>query len=92
MPAVDLHVTYHQPLRLDDEVRGELRVHRRSARSITWQCDFFKAGEAALAVRVLTTQVSVQLAGGRPVPVQLPAELVSELDKAACLTATGEPG
>ena len=95
MPAVDMHVTYRQPLRLDDEVRGELRVHRRSARSITWQCDFFKIGESLLAVRVVTTQVSVKMANGRPSPVLLPAELVSRLDSTtggAGPTAAGEPG
>jgi acyl-CoA thioester hydrolase len=95
LPAVDMHVTYRRPLRLDDEVRGELRVHRRTVRSITWQCDFFKVGEPPLAVRVLTTQVSVTVADGRPSPVQLPAELVSQLDSAAggvSLTEPEEPG
>ena len=37
LPAVDLHVVYRRPLRLDEWVRGELRVQRRSARSITWR-------------------------------------------------------
>jgi acyl-CoA thioester hydrolase len=92
MPAVDLHVTYRRPLRLDDEVQGELRVHQRSARSITWQCDFFKIGESPLAVRVRTTQVSVQLAAGRPSPVRLPAELLARLDDTAGEAGMTEPG
>jgi acyl-CoA thioester hydrolase len=90
-PAVELRVSYRAPLRLDDEVRGELRVHRRSARSITWQCDFFPGGELSggqlsghepeAAVQVLITQVSVHMNDGQPSPVPLPAELISHLDR-----------
>jgi acyl-CoA thioester hydrolase len=87
LPAVDLHVMYRRPLRLDDQVRGELRVRRRSARSITWQCDFFKDGEPELAVQVLITQVSVRFMDGQPSAVPLPAELISHLDQ-----SPGEPG
>jgi acyl-CoA thioester hydrolase len=81
MPAVDLHVTYRRPLRLDDQVQGELRVHRRSSRSITWQCDFFRKGETELAVQVHLTQVSVKLGDGEPSAVPLPAELIAQLDR-----------
>lgn len=81
LPAVDLHVMYRRPLRLDDQVRGELHVHRRSARSITWQCDFFHDGEPELAVQVLITQVSARMTNGQPSPVPLPAELISHLDR-----------
>ncbi len=85
-PAVELRVSYRRPLRLDDEVRGALRVHRRSARSITWQCDFFPGGEFTgnepeVAVQVLITQVSVRMTNGQPLPVPLPAELISHLDR-----------
>jgi acyl-CoA thioester hydrolase len=94
LPAVDLHVTYRQPLRLDDEVCGELRVSRQSARSITWQCDFLPAGQPELAVRVLITQVSVQITDGQPSPILLPRELVSHLDNVAGtgMTRPGQPG
>ena len=81
MPAVDLHVMYRRPLRLDDQVQGELRVHRRSSRSITWQCDFFRSGETELAVQVHLTQVSVKIADGEPSAVPLPAELIAHLDQ-----------
>jgi acyl-CoA thioester hydrolase len=86
LPAVDLQVRYRRPLRLDDQVRGELQVHRRSARSITWQCDFFHDGEPEVAVQVLITQVSVRMTNGQPSPVPLPAELISQLDR-----TLGEP-
>lgn len=79
MPAVDLHVMYRRPLRLDDQVQGELRVHGRSSRSITWQCDFFRKGETELAVQVHLTQVSVQTTGGEPSAVPLPPELIAHL-------------
>jgi acyl-CoA thioester hydrolase len=86
LPAVDLQVKYRRPLRLDDQVRGELHVHRRSARSITWQCDFFPDGQfpgndPELAVQVLITQVSVRMTNGQPSPVPLPAELIFQLDR-----------
>ncbi|HEX3750430.1 MAG TPA: thioesterase family protein [Streptosporangiaceae bacterium] len=87
MPAVDLHVTYRRPLRLDDQVQGELRVLRRSSRSITWQSDFFRKGESQLAVQVHLTQVSVKTADGEPSAVPLPAELITQLDQPA-----GQPG
>jgi acyl-CoA thioesterase FadM len=90
MPAVDLHVTYRRPLRLDDQVQGELRVLRRSARSITWQCDFFRKGESELAVQVHLTQVSVKRADGEPLAVPLPAGLTAQLDQPA--EQPGEPG
>jgi acyl-CoA thioester hydrolase len=79
MPAVDLHVRYRRPLRLDDQVQGELRVYRRSSRSITWQCDFFRKGETELAVQVHLTQVSVKMADGEPSAVPLPPELIAHL-------------
>ena len=85
LPAVDLHVVYRRPLRLDEWVRGELRVQRRSARSITWRCDFYPDDQSRddqspdsqpeLAVRVFLTQVSVRITDGQPSPVPLPAEL-----------------
>jgi acyl-CoA thioester hydrolase len=83
LPAVDLHVTYRRPLRLDDQVQGELRVHRRSSRSITWQCDFFRKGETERAVQVHLTQVSVKTGDGEPSAVPLPAGLIAQLDQPA---------
>jgi acyl-CoA thioesterase FadM len=79
-PAVEMSVTYRAPLRLDDQVRGELRVNKRSTRSITWQCDFFHGDDGALAVQVLVTQVPVRIADRVPTPVPLPGPLVDRLD------------
>lgn len=79
LPAVELSVRYRSPLRLDDEVRGELRLQQRSHRAVTWQCDFFAADATAPAVKVVLSQVSVELRDGAPVAIALPEPLVKNL-------------
>lgn len=89
MPAVETAIRFHRPLRLDDQLRGELRVQHHSQRSITWRCDFFHQDQTSSAVDVVLTQVSVQLTEGTPAAVPLPDLLVEHLTKR---TISGENG
>lgn len=79
LPAVELSVRYRSPLRLDDEVRAELRVQSRSERAVTWQCAFFAADATDAAVTVVLTQVSVDLRDGTPTAIALPEQLLKNL-------------
>jgi acyl-CoA thioester hydrolase len=79
LPAVELSVKYRSPLRLDDRVRGELRVQTSSARSVTWECTFSRADQTVPAVRVVLTQVAVEVRDGQPAAVALPTRLRAHL-------------
>jgi acyl-CoA thioester hydrolase len=83
LPAVHAELSYRRPLRLDERVRGELRLHRRSARSITWRCEFFpdddEADDGGVAVEVLITQVYARIDPAGPVAVPLPGVLLAHL-------------
>ena len=75
LPAVRAELTYHKPLRLDDQVEATLWLQRKSARSVTWRAEFAHPGDSTPAVRVLLTQVYARLEGGRPVPTPWPDAL-----------------
>lgn len=79
LSAVETSIRYRRPFRLDDPVRGELRVQRLSRRSITWRCDFYPGEQPDSAVDVVLTQVSVELADDAPIAVALPELLVKNL-------------
>lgn len=82
LPAVHAELSYRRPLRLDERVRGELRLHRRSARSITWRCEFFPDDDdddGGVAVEVLITQVYARIDPAGPVTVPLPGQLLAHL-------------
>jgi len=80
LPAVHAELSYRRPLRLDERVRGELRLHRRSARSITWRCEFFPDDDDdGVAVEVLITQVYARIDPAGSVAVPLPGQLLAHL-------------
>jgi acyl-CoA thioester hydrolase len=87
LPAVHVELSYRRPLRLDERVRGELRLHRRSARSITWRCEFFPDDDDRAAVEVLMTQVYVRIDPAGPVTVPLPGQLLAHLPAPSDLPA-----
>lgn len=80
MPAVHVEVSYEGPLKLDEWVVGELRLAKRSSRSVTWRCEFFSERRNERAVEVLVTQTYVQRGEARPSARPLPEELVALLD------------
>ena len=93
LPAVHAELSYRRPLRLDERVRGELRLHRRSARSITWRCEFYSDGDGdgdgngGVAVDVLITQVYARIDPAGPVAVPLPGQLLAHLPALPDLSA-----
>ena len=95
LPAVHAELSYRRPLRLDERVRGELRLHHRSARSITWRCEFFPddaEDDGGVAVEVLITQVYVRIDPAGPVAVPLPGQLLAHLPAPpAAAKTTKEP-
>jgi acyl-CoA thioester hydrolase len=78
MPVVHVELSYRHALRLDERVRGELRVRRVSRRSLTWACRFLTEQEQ-VAVEVLVTQAYVRIDAAGSQAETLPAELVDKL-------------
>ncbi|WP_405865724.1 MULTISPECIES: acyl-CoA thioesterase [unclassified Streptomyces] len=87
LPAVHCELTYHSPLRLDDELDATLWLDRLSTRSLTFRSDFALVGAPEPAVRMRLTQVYVRMSGAAPESLPLPDGLVARLQGAS----TGSP-
>jgi len=81
LPAVHCELTYHSPLRLDDEVDATLWLDKLSTRSLTFRSDFALIGAPRPAVRMHLTQVYVRTSGAVPESLPLPEGLVARLQE-----------
>ncbi|MGW1783747.1 acyl-CoA thioesterase [Streptomyces sp. NPDC002143] len=79
MPAVHADLTYHTPLRLDDELDAALWLENLSARSFTLRSDFALVGASEPAVQMRLTQVYARTAAQALEVLPLPEELVTRL-------------
>lgn len=81
-PVVRSEITYSRPLRLDDEVEGTLWFVGRSARTFTVLCRFAAGTGGPVATEVQITQVAVRRMHGEARAMEVPAELVAQLEGA----------
>lgn len=79
LPAVRCELTYHSPLRLDDELDATLWLDRLSTRSLTFRSDFALVGAPEPAVRMRLTQVYVRTSRAALESLPLPEGLVARL-------------
>lgn len=79
LPAVRCELTYHSPLRLDDELDATLWLDRLSTRSLTFRSDFALVGAPEPAVQMRLTQVYVRTSGAALESLPLPEGLVARL-------------
>ncbi|MGW2052011.1 acyl-CoA thioesterase [Streptomyces sp. NPDC001858] len=81
LPAVHCELSYHSPLRLDDELDATLWLDRLSTRSLTFRSDFARVGAPKPAVHMRLTQVYVRTSGAAPESLPLPEGLVARLEE-----------
>ncbi|WP_329537443.1 acyl-CoA thioesterase (plasmid) [Streptomyces sp. NBC_01450] len=79
LPAVHCELSYHSPLRLDDELDATLWLDTLSTRSLTFRSDFALIDAPEPAVRMHLTQVYVRTSGAAPESLPLPDGLVARL-------------
>jgi acyl-CoA thioester hydrolase len=79
MPAVHVELTYHGPLRLDDEIDATLWLDKLSTRSFTLRSEFRLADAQEPAVQMRMTQVYARTSGAAPEACPMPDTLVSHL-------------
>ncbi|TVT24149.1 acyl-CoA thioesterase [Amycolatopsis acidiphila] len=82
-PVVHAEMTYHSPLRLDDEVNATLSLIRRTERSLTFHCGFGLGSGPATAVEVRLTKVHVRFGPDGAEAVPLAGPLLDALVAAA---------